>query len=802
MRFNDDVTLGNGDTGTTIVTTQLDGLAWSSYDGTSFGTTTVSGNSTINSNAGAITFGAVTINNATTLIGGTGDTAAISFGSTVDSAVGGAGNLTVNTDDTATLSGHIGGTTPLGTITLTNGNLATSGKDISASGITVSAGTFNSASAAGTWDINGNLSIAGGTLKATSGNFKVSGNWANSATFTANGGTVTLDGSGQALTGDTSFYNLTKNVTSADTLTFQSGSANKTIITNTLDLSGASGQLLSLRSSSAGTQWEIDPQGTRTIAYLDVKDANNVNAAILNAISTSSTDSGNNTNWSFVAVSTSTPNQSGPNIYIYMDLNNSGGTQENKTIQPGVIVTGGKVLGTITNNGTLKGVEIEANTLVTGGKISGGTTNNGTIQNVTILENAVVTGGKAKGTIINKGTLVNPTILAGAQLTGGTLSGTIKNAGVLANVFLAAGGKITGGEIKGTVSGDPNSPAIIAAAIHQDATLSNVIIGKGSSFNPIPSLGAGVKFEENNLIPNGLYLGPLMYKVAGNFSYIGINESIDLKCDVLSSVNSTILDDINALPFFSGNGTVVTQNVLSGNGVTQNSLDGIINMTISGANTYFRVTSVVQMNDENPGATFKDDGTVIIITDTHRMITMHPMIANPGVFYNLVNDSVSNVGINYDSGIVSVKLNSLSTFVVKPNSEITPASQTSKDSYFKITPSTKLSNFDLISLVFNQNGEMREQMFYPGPVNWMEIQNILSAITGVSDIKLYEDGIIQVTLDGNIYQGLLDYEVKHAVNSQTNGLQIILDGDHNGDGIEDFKLIYSNGDEQIMYMIL
>ena len=439
--------------------------------------------------------------------------------------------------------------------------------------------------------------------------------------------------------------------------------------------------------------------------------------------------------------------------------------------------------------------------MVTGGKISGGITNNGTIQDVTILKNSVVSGGKAKGTIINSGTLVDPTILAGGQVTGGTLIGTIKNAGILTDVSLAAGGKITGGEIKGTISGDPNSPAIIVAAIHKDAILSNVIIGKGSTFNPLPNLGAGVKFEENNLIPNGMDLGTLMSKVAGSFSFIGINESIDLKCDVLSSVNSIILDDINALPFFSGNGTAITQNILSGNGVTQNSLSGTITMTISGVDTFLRVTSIVQKNDQNPGVTFHDDGTVIIITDTHRMITMHPMIAHPAVFYNLVNDSVSNEGINYNLGIVSVKLNSLSTFVVKPNSEITLVSQTSKDSYFKTTPSSKLTNFDLISLVFNQNSEMREQMFYPGPANWIEIKNTLSAITGISDIKLYQDGIIQVTLDGNIYQGLLGYEVKHAVNSQTNGLQILLDGDHNGDGIEDFKLIYSNGDEQIMYMV-
>jgi len=730
----------------------------------------------------------------------------INFDGTLDGTGANAQSLTVNggSGGTATFSNHIGGTTAIDTLILTNGNLATSGKNISASGLTVSAGTFNSASAAGTWDINGNLSIAGGTLKATSGDFNVSGNWSNSATFTANNGTVTLDGSGQALTGDTSFYNLTKNVTAADTLTFQSGSANKTIITNTLNLSGASGQLLSLRSNPAGTQWEIDPQVTRTISYLDVKDANNVNAAILNAIGTNSTDSGNNTNWSFVAASaasTSTPTSTPQVSSSYKYDASSGGAQTNKTIQPGVTVTGGKILGIITNNGTLEGVEIESDTLVTGGQISGGITNKGTIQDVTIIKKAVVSGGKLKGNVINKGTLYGSTILSGAQVTGGTLGGTIKNAGVLADITLAAGAKITGGEIKGTISGDPNSPAIISAVINQDATLTNVIIGKGSSLSPSPKLGAGVKFEENNLIPDGLYLGPLMCKGPGSFPSIGIYESIDLKCDVLSDFNSIILEDINALPFFSGNGTATIQNTMSGNAITQNSLSGTIDMTISGAATCLRVTSVVQKNDQNPGVTFNDDGTVIIVTDTHRMITLHPMIAYPPVFCNEVDDDRSNELINYDSGIVSVKLNSLATIVSKPDSKITPSSQTSQETCWKHTPCGKLANFDFVSLVFNENGKMWEQMFYPGPKNSDEIKNVLSAIPGISDIKFYQDGIIQVTLDGNIYQVLLDYDVKHAVNSQTNALQILLDGDHNGDGIEDFKMIYSNGDEQIMYMV-
>jgi len=137
---------------------------------------------------------------------------------------------------------------------------------------------------------------ADGTLEL-SGDITVSGNWSNAGTFNANSGTVTFDGASQTLIGITSFYNLTKNVTSAATLTFPDG--NTTTVSNTLNLSGASGQLLSLRSSSGGTQWNLDPQGTRTLSYLDVKDSKNNNATDIDVVGDNCTDSGNNSDWVF-----------------------------------------------------------------------------------------------------------------------------------------------------------------------------------------------------------------------------------------------------------------------------------------------------------------------------------------------------------------------------------------------------------------------------------------------------------------------------------------------------------------------
>ncbi len=174
---------------------------------------------------------------------------------------------------------------------------------------------------------------ANGTLEL-SGDITVSGNWSNSGgVFTHNSHKVTLDGTSQDFSGSTTFYDLTKNVTSADTLAFQSG--NRTTITNTLVLQGQSGQLMSLRSSSSGTQWEIDPQATRTISYVDVKDSYNVNDTLINP-GTGSVNSFNNTNWSFADAPTATTNAAS-----------------------GIGATGATLNGTINANGTSTTVTFE-----------------------------------------------------------------------------------------------------------------------------------------------------------------------------------------------------------------------------------------------------------------------------------------------------------------------------------------------------------------------------------------------------------------------------------------------------------
>ncbi len=137
VRFDDNVTLTDGDTATTLDTTQLDGLTWSSFDGVSFGATTLStADLNITSNDGGITF-SNTLNGAQNLsltagagnidfdgiVGGTTDLLDVSIVSAADV-----------TADLAFEAESITQTTGSGTTTFT-GAVLTTGTNGSAHGV-------------------------------------------------------------------------------------------------------------------------------------------------------------------------------------------------------------------------------------------------------------------------------------------------------------------------------------------------------------------------------------------------------------------------------------------------------------------------------------------------------------------------------------------------------------------------------------------------------------------------------------------------------------------------------------------
>ncbi|MDO8472146.1 MAG: hypothetical protein Q7S64_03315, partial [bacterium] len=230
------VTLGGVIGGTTPITS----LAVSGSGSVAINTTGITTRDVASNNVsftGAVTLGGgLTITTDNTTNDGT-----IIFSSTVN----GNNALTLNAGTAqVTFNNNVGATQSIGVLTKQGtGDLKFGANTLTATGLTLSAGTINTAATdSGAWSVSGDVTISAGTLTATTNTLSVGGNWANSGTFTPNGGTVTFNKGSVTQTlnsGGVGAGKLFNNLT-------HSGAGTLQLITNAIDIDG-------IFTNSAGT---------------------------------------------------------------------------------------------------------------------------------------------------------------------------------------------------------------------------------------------------------------------------------------------------------------------------------------------------------------------------------------------------------------------------------------------------------------------------------------------------------------------------------------------------------------------
>ena len=208
--------------------------------------------------------------------------------------------------------------------------------DVEADYVTVNGSTANFSSF-NTLDVLTDFTIqSSGTFTAPLTNMTVGGNFTveSGSTFNHNNGTVILNGTDQEVQG-TTFYNLRKQTPS--TLTFPAGGT-ETILNELTLTGGAPDALLYIVSSTPGTPWQIDSQGTRDIVFVDVADSTNLDGTDI--IACQSIDSDGNTGWNFNPDSCDPPD---PDPDPDPDADDSGGSQDSSgdttTYNPVGVVT-------------------------------------------------------------------------------------------------------------------------------------------------------------------------------------------------------------------------------------------------------------------------------------------------------------------------------------------------------------------------------------------------------------------------------------------------------------------------------
>lgn len=191
------------------------------------------------------------------------------------------------------------------TLTFTNGTLDANNKNVTTGSVqTNNANTRTLKMGSGTWTLTGaNWNATNATGLTVEGTATVNMASASAKTFNgggANYGTITLNqGGAGALTINASntFANITNTVQPA-TITFQASTTNTV---GAFTVSGTSGNLITINSSTPGTQATLsDASGVNSVSFCDIKDINATGGATWDAYyANGNVDSGNNTNWNF-----------------------------------------------------------------------------------------------------------------------------------------------------------------------------------------------------------------------------------------------------------------------------------------------------------------------------------------------------------------------------------------------------------------------------------------------------------------------------------------------------------------------
>ncbi len=413
---------------------------------------------------------------------------------------------------------------------------------------------------------------------------------------------------------------------------------------------------------------------------------------------------------------------------------------------------------------------------VIGGKLSGTITNQGLIKDAHILPNTLIKGECAENLHLRQ-----------ALSLCGKLSGTITNEGTLENVQLLSDTTINGGLLRGDITGFPASPAILNSTIAAGTRLSYVHIAVGSVVDPKAILGDGARFLSNSNIPPEM---DLMTALPFIIEPISNRKSVHLLNDILVG-GDTLLTAINKLPDLANNNLVLTQDTFTGN------------VYLAMGNDLFVLSPALVRQapkDAAVGITLNTDGSVVFITESRRWIEVQPSIQSPASF----QDALTSFGLSHFTahadGNLTIDASDLAYFTARPDWQ-TQAGSPFDTLGLEAQPSPFIKGAVIFLLRFVEKDGVtrRQQYFYPAAAHPLELRTVLAGIPGASAVKFYNNGTVSVTINDITYTAAFDYLVQKGPTSKVTQLLIV--PDQNGDGSEDVRVVYANGDQQLLFLV-
>jgi hypothetical protein len=437
-----------------------------------------------------------------------------------------------------------------------------------------------------------------------------------------------------------------------------------------------------------------------------------------------------------------------------------------------------EVEGPITNTGILENISLSKDTVIDGGilqgKITGSADGSGKLDNLEIVANSYVSNVTlGKNITFGKGVTLKDVVFMGASLSDAILEGIIRvasSATVITNVTLKANTKVIGGKLAGIIKGDSTAPALLEfLTIEANSQLTYVIISDGVDIPVDAKLGTGVKFSKAENIPFNVDLTATLPSFTNTIA-------VDLSADLIVD-GKGLLITINALPAFAANNFIMDQSDKSGN--LQLKVEGLT----------FKVLPV-KVKRVDPNTTRAADesvrlgfgNTVYFKTDDGIEVEAHPVVQDLTTLETLLAAiEIPKIEITKE-GNIKVPVTDKLWFSGRAALASEPA-EAEVGFTFK---------GDLVVLVFEKDGQKRQQVLYPAPAS-------NAAIELAEEASLTEEGVLSFKFGETAYKGKLDYAVEKGETTESYGVTEIADS--NGDGLPDFLITYPQGDKQKLFAL-
>jgi uncharacterized repeat protein (TIGR01451 family) len=413
--------------------------------------------------------------------------------------------------------------------------------------------------------------------------------------------------------------------------------------------------------------------------------------------------------------------------------------------------------------------------------------NNGkTLENYIIGPTGAVISGSIAGTIDNQGLIADAWILPNTIISGGKLSKQITNEGIIENAQLLSDTTINGGIVRGTITGFPTAPALINAHIAADTHLSNVIIGSNSQVDPQVKLGEGVTFQSSANIPEGIDLTSLFPFI---IEPITQSKAVNLAMDVVAGEDLSLLAAINNIPELRDNDLVVTQSATT----------GYLSLSLAEAEQMILIPLQISQiaTTTPPQMTEHPDGSVTFVVQGGRLIWAHPAPQSPTDLQAVLATLGSNqVQAETDGNLTVFVQNQFRTRPDLHTQQVSPLLPLGLEAM----PSPLVQGPNLFVLRFvDSDNKRRQQFFYPTPAHQEELRLALQGFPGATAVEFYNTGKVSVKIGTRTYSGVFDYQVK--TGNASTVTQLLPIPDKNGDGSEDIRVLYANGDQQLVYLL-